>query len=263
VARYAHAPLWKLLATCVIFAGMAALTVIFLLEKRWAPVITEAVSNLRTNSAISGGDLVWPRGEGRLLGANEFLSIEVLPSGDTGVGKATDLSIILRPRGILFSSLAGYTFVPYPSNANANLSSEFLVPAWGAWQPALLALAGAAVGFALLLSWALLSLLYAIIPLSLGSFLGREISWRSAWKLSYAALMPGALLISFGLFLSAAGQISLLFLILLGAAHWVVGWIYLLLAPFFLPKRERTERNPFEPKGAAKGARRGKNPFAG
>jgi len=260
VARFAYAPFWKLLATLFSFAVLGGLVAIFVAQRCWSPVITDAVANLPTTGRIHSGELYWPEKQGRLLAANEFLSIETMTEHDSGETRSSDIALLLSPHELMVGSLAGFAAIPYPPGLNAELNRDALSPWWGAWKPALLALFGASCSLGLFCYWCLAALIYSFYPIIIGGALNREISFRGSWKLACASQIPGAILISFALILYAAGQIALIFLIVLAAAHWITSWIYLLLAPLFLRKTEATKPNPFTNKPTGKKSR-GKNPF--
>jgi hypothetical protein len=82
----------------------------------------------------------------------------------------------------------------------------------------------------------------------LGFYANRELDFRACWKLSGAALLPGALLMAAGVLLYDAGSLKLVSLGFLFAAHFALGWIYLFLSQLFLPRipEPQTKRNPFK-----------------
>ncbi len=82
-----------------------------------------------------------------------------------------------------------------------------------------------------------------------GYFANRDLSLQSGWRLAGAALMPGALLMILGILLYDFGVLDLTGLGFVAAGHVVLGWIYLLISPLFLPRHPTA-------------AESGKNPFA-
>lgn len=262
VARYASAPPWKLLATLLPFALLGALVTVFMVSQCWAPVITEAVSNLPANSVIVAGQLSWPEKQGRLLGANEFLSIETITPTDTIEARATDISILLEPDDFRVGSLAGYASFPYPNRWEIKLDRDTVAPWWGAWRPALLAFFAGVTLLALLASWSLFAMVYSLVVLWIALLFNRDLAWRQAWKISCAAQMPGALLISFAILLYGLGEIALIFFLILAGTHFVVTWLYLLFVPFCISKKEKSAKNPFRNERLKSGSKRKKNPFS-
>ena len=88
----------------------------------------------------------------------------------------------------------------------------------------------------LLLSWWLLATVYFLPAWLLGFFTNRDLNLRASWKLSGAALLPGALLMAAGVWLYGLGFLGLVSFGFLFAAHFVLGWTYLFLSQLFLPR---------------------------
>jgi hypothetical protein len=263
IARFAHAPLGKVLAICFIFACIAGTSVILFTARCWSPVIDEAVRALPTNSVIEAGQLFWPERIARLLAANEYLAIDVNPETAKAQAKSSDVVLVFEPYGLRIGSLFGYAFLPYPERWVVQFNRDMLAPNWGAWQPAIIAGLGIGTALALMLSWTLLALLYAFYPWFVAALFKRDLLLHQAWKLCYAAMMPGSILMSFGLLLYVFGHISVVFFLIIFAVHFVIGWLYIFLAAFCLKKAEvvAVERgNPFDTEKKARKTR--SNPFA-
>ena len=81
-------------------------------------------------------------------------------------------------------------------------------------------------------------------------FANRDLNFRASWKLSGAALMPGALLMAAGILLYDFGLLNLVSFGFVFAAHFVLGWIYLFVSLLFLPRiPQRLQKgNPFVPR---------------
>ena len=97
-------------------------------------------------------------------------------------------------------------------------------------------------------SWAALATIYFLVVWLVGFFANRELNFRASWKLAGAALMPGALLLTLGILFYGLGAMDLVQLTAAFIAHFVIGWIYLIAAPVFVPKLEVTgpvKKNPF------------------
>ena len=263
VARFAHAPPGRLFLAAALFGLISGLLVSWLASTCWAPLLDQAISSLPPTGSIGAGILRWPEKTGRLLAANPFTSLEVVLDDFRTESAPVDFALEFRTNRIVVRSLFGARSADYPQNAVIELNRTALLPAWGAWKaPILFSLIPGTVLF-LLLIWSALALPYSLIALVIGALFRREIDFRSAWKLSIAAQLPGSLLMAFALGLYATGQISLLFVLTMFAAHFVPTLFYLLISPCFLPKRAAisSEQNPFEPKG--KRVSKGKNPFSG
>ncbi|MGI8966523.1 MAG: hypothetical protein ACR2H1_10615, partial [Limisphaerales bacterium] len=118
----------------------------------------------------------------------------------------------------------------------------------GAWQPIILAGIALAFLFFLFFCWALLATLYFPIPKIFAYFADRELSWPGSWRLASAAQMSGAFLCSAAIFLYGLNVIDLIHFGILFGLHFILGWIYSGVAPFFLPRISETlssQPNPF------------------
>jgi hypothetical protein len=93
-----------------------------------------------------------------------------------------------------------------------------------------------------------LATLYCPVTWLISYFRDRDASLAGSWKLSGAALMPGALLLTLGIFLYGADALDLIRLAVIAALHVVAGWIYLAVSPMGLLRLSETlpaSRNPF------------------
>jgi hypothetical protein len=90
------------------------------------------------------------------------------------------------------------------------------------------------------------------LPARLAAFFAdRDLNVTQSWRLSGAAQLPGSLLLTFAIILYALACLDLPLLGLAVALHFLVGWIYLGLAIFRLPRAQRKElakTNPFAAK---------------
>ncbi len=273
-AAFAGAKLSRVLLVQLVFAVIVAACFMAFLAVAWVPVIREAAHELPEDGAmIREEKLHWPDKEARVLSENSRLAIIVDPADEDGLGRVADLQIELCPSRVKLRSELGFVDVPYSAGWVIALNRATLEPWWGAREPWLVAIAGGAMAAKLFLSWWLLALLYAPVVKLLAFFATREVSWRGAWRVACAVLMPGALLMAGGILLYGLEVISLPWLVFLVVAHAIVGWVYLIGAPFRLPKKTAargevpSKANPFTspeekisppPAAPAKSA----NPFA-
>jgi hypothetical protein len=261
VARYAHAPALRFWAMGLLFAFLCGAVIGWSAARCWFPVIDEAVMALPITGKIEGGSFVWPEKSSRLLAANPFLSLAIhlddTPHADTA---PTDFSFEFGSRNLAVRSLFGSMYLPYPTAWTIELNRTSVLPFWGAWKAPIGF--GIAVASALLLlsSWAFLALPYSAVALFVASIFKRDVDWKSSWKLAVAAQWPGSILMLFGLLLYSTGQISLLFVCVILAAHFIPTLIYVLFSPLFLERKASpTGRNPFR---SEKNLRlKGPNPF--
>ena len=124
-----------------------------------------------------------------------------------------------------------------------------LQPLWEAWQSIILFAIAATTFVSLLLAWWILATLYFLPVWLIGFFTNRDLDLRTGWKLSGAALLPGALLMILGIFLYGCGLFNLISFLFIFGAHFILAWLYLLFAlPFFTRISSATPKgNPFKP----------------
>ena len=268
VARYASARLPRLLGVALLFALLPAIILACLGFRCWRPVITEAVASLPERGSIERGTLQINSREARLLGANQFLSIQITVGENPAESAPVDLAIDLGRYELIAVSLFGEMAIPYPEWWSIRLDRALLVPFWGAWKgPLILAFSAAAMP-GLIATWMLLALLYAPFALTIARLASKDLSFWNAWKMCVAAQWPASLLMSFALGLYATGEIGLLFVIIMFFAHFLPSILNVIIAPLFLPRIEEAEEKPARKKGGnpfnsrkAKAKRSKKNPF--
>jgi hypothetical protein len=270
VARYASARVGRLLGVALLFSLLPAAVLSRIAGHCWWPVITEAVDQLPESARIEGGVLQVREKETRLLAANQFLSLQLVPGDMPEESAGVDLSVQLGKEALVTGSLFGESIFPYPVALTVTLDRKEVWPVWGAWKGPLLAGVLTAAILFLFASWFTMALIYAPLALGIGRMAGREVNFARAWKLSVAAQWPASLLMTFALALYSTGEIGLLFVIIMFGAHFIPSILNVLTAPFCLPKATppekpvkseksaRARNNPFTPAKPKKG----KNPFA-
>ena len=260
VARFAYASAGRLVAICTMVALVCCVTLVTFVNKSYVPVLDEAITALPGEARLQDGYLHWPGLAHSKLAANQFLSILANPAGDVLPREAADLQAELGTAGVTIRTAIGYSPLSYPRTANVAFNREELLPLWGAWKPALLGGLAIAALLGLFLSWSLLASLFFLPVMIIAYYCDRALTLAGAWRLSFAALMPGALLMCFGITLYSLGEISPLLLSVLAVAHFLMSVIYVLLSPLALdPAPEVThETNPF---GTAKETTKKENPF--
>jgi hypothetical protein len=142
--------------------------------------------------------------------------------------------------------------VDYPGRWRIAFNRTELDPLWGAWEPAIVAGAAAVTFVGLMLSWMALATVYCIPTRIITLFENRDLNWRQSWRLAGAALMPGALFITFGMVAYGLNWIDLVRFGVVAGLHMVVAWIYLVVSPLFLPRHPtvagKAKKNPFADK---------------
>jgi len=259
VAAFAEAKLGRLLLVQFIVALLTAGAVGWFLSIHWFPSVRKAIRQLPDTGIIRSGQLTTPRDSAAPLVETRYLSIAV-GATDSGVASSlADLRVELHRTNFAICSIAGCVKRAYATGATMQFNRGELESWWGAWQPMLFGIAALAVVAGLFASWLVLATLYFPIAWVIAYFKDRRLTARGAWKLASAALLPGGLLVCAGIVLYGLGIADLLRLLVLWLAHFAIGWVYLVMAPFRLPPvAAKAAPNPF---GDASPA--APNPFSG
>jgi len=253
-------------------AVAVAVAVLMVLGRGWFPAVTDAVHALTDFGSVRGGRLAWPRAEAVVLAQNRFLGLAIDLEENGEAGQIADLQIEFTRERIKLVSLLGYASLPYPVEMEIELNRQVLDPWWNAWRPAFFFAGGLGAVACLFVSWGLLATLYAVPVRILAGLAGRAASTGKCWRVAAAAQLPGALWLGGAILLYAAERLSLAGLGLAFGLHFVIGWVYLIGAPFCLPRKDDAApaagANPFTPappggKTAPPPEPTGKNPFQG
>jgi hypothetical protein len=234
------------------FAGSA---VCWFLASAWFPVIRTSIHSLPAESEIRGGVLAWTGESPQRIAENRFLAVAV----DLDLqGEARSPSMVQIEFGrfeIRLSCLYGSLRMHYPKGRKIAFSREELEPRWGAWAPELLAGSIVVVCSLLVLVWMGLGFLFAGPAWMIGFFANRELNWRDARRLCGAALMPGSLIMTMAVVFLGLGAIDLIQFAGVFAVHLVIGLIYSIGAPFYLPRNPSilaVAKNPFSAQDESK-----------
>lgn len=252
VAAFARAPLRRLLLVQFIVALAVALGVALLCYDRYVPVIGSAIAKLPAASQVRQQQLEWQGNSPVLLAENRFLSLMVDLERTGQLRSVAHLQFEFSRTNIVARSLFGYVELPYANGWTMPAGREALQPLWGAWLPALLAGVMGLVLVWLFVSWVGLAFLYTGTVWWLGFFLNRDLSWSGSWKLSSAALLPGALVMLAGISFYDLGALDLVGMLFLFGAHILVGWAYLVLgvlAAARVNSETGARKNPFRADG--------------
>jgi len=251
VAAFATASFGRLWVVQLIAACLAGLCIIWFLNRAWAPVISAAIEQLPARSEIRHAKLNWQDLSPQCLAENRFLAISIDLNHQGKARSPAHVQIELGDSTVKVLSLLGFIEVSYPDGWRIALGRAEVGPWWGAWKPALLAIAGGAVLVALMLLWPILALLYSGPAWLIAYFSNRETTWLGSWRLAQAALVPAALLFSLAVVLYGLGILDLLLLFIAFGLHILVGWIYAATAAFCLPLQKDeapVKENPFTAK---------------
>lgn len=252
VAAFARATWGRLLLVQFIIALLAALTLVWFLRTAWFPTVREAIQQLPDQGEMRSGKLNWHGGSPELLAEGHFLAFVIDTNHSGALRSPAQIQIEFGRDDIFFYSLAGYREWPYPADWNFGFNRAELKPWWGAWEPPILWLAFGGMLAWCLLSWVLLATVY-FIPAWLGGFFAnRDLGMWQTWKLTGAALMPGALLMIAAIFFFGLGVLDLVKLATALCVHVITGWVYTILGTRASPKLAADagkEKNPFVSRG--------------
>jgi hypothetical protein len=248
LAAFAGARLGRLLLAEFLAAIVVSGSVVYFLQRAYAPVIVQAIQKMPETGKISKGRLLGI--DTTLISETKLLAIAVTPATSEQIGQSADVQIQFRPDdlriGTVFRPDWGWEFV-YGRGATLNLSRSNLEPWWGAWRPVLLAAAGVGTLVILFGMWAVLALIYTVPAKCVAWFGDRELSWGSAWRLSSAALLPGALLMGAATIFYGLQAVDLIGLVFFFVAHLLIDWVYIAggawACPRFCPNV--LKQNPF------------------
>jgi hypothetical protein len=242
-ARLARPMLVGFLAA-VVFGGV----LVWFLQRDYCPVILQAIQKMPETARLADGRLQGV--PDILISESQLLAIAVTPESPADIGQGADVQLQLRQTdfwiGSIFRPDWGLEF-DYGRQASLNLGRSSLEPWWGAWQPVILTGAGFGAVVLLLVAWVLLAAIYAAPAKVIAWFADRNLSWSGAGRLCFAALAPGALVMTFAVLLYGWRAIDLVQLSFFLLAHLVVGWVYVAGGVWASPRMfpRASGKNPF------------------
>jgi hypothetical protein len=249
VAAFARAPWGRLLLVQLLVALLAAGVTVGFLRTEWFPVVRAAIRQLPDEGEIRNQQLHWTGGAPRKLAGNHFLGLGVDLAHSGQLARESQIQLEFGRSDLQIMVSPGRMAVDYPAGWRIAFNRPELDSLWGAWLPELTAGAAVAAVAWLMIVWALLATVYCVPVRLITLYENRDLSWGQSWRLAGAALMPGALFLTFGMLVYTLSSMALVQLGVIWALHLVIGWIYLFISPFFLPRH---------PKAVPRG-----NPFAG
>jgi hypothetical protein len=226
--------------------------VVGFLRHAWFPVVRDAIHALPAQGQIADQKLDWTGATPQQLAQNRFLGLAVDLRHSGQLGRESHLQIEFGRDDLRIYSLLGYEEIEYPPDWSTPFNQTVLEPRWGAWEPFILVGAAALTAVSVLLSWWLLATIYWLPVKIITFFENRDLTWAQSWRLASATTMPGALFLTAGI---VAYTLNVMDLIRFGAVyglHFVIGWIYLFIAPLFCPRASETKTpaNPFTASGS-------------
>ena len=248
VAAFARAFLGRLLLVQFVVALLAAASIVWFLHEAWFPTIGAAIGQLPPQGEIRSGSLNWHSNSPAGLSEGRFLALTVDLKHEGQARSPAHVQVEFGQRDCNGYSLLGFVRLAYPRGWVVAFNRVELIPWWGAWSPPILGIVAGLVIVGLMLAWALLATIYCLPVWLVGFFANRDLSLRGSWCLAGAALLPGALLLTAAVFLYGSGAFDLIRLAVAGAAHLVIGWVYLIASPLRAPPHPAAaavKENPF------------------
>jgi hypothetical protein len=248
VAAFASAGLGRLLLVGFVAAVIFGAGLVWFLQRDYCPVVLQAIQKMPETARVAGGKLQGV--PDTVIAESRFLAIAVTPETAADIGQGADVQFQLRQTdfciGSIFRPDWGLQF-DYDAGGALKLGRSNLEPWWGAWRPVLLTGAGVGAVVLLLVAWALLASIYAAPAKFVAWFADRELSWSGAGRLCFAAMAPGALVMTFAVILYGGQAIDLVQLSFFWLAQLVMGWVYVVggacVSPRLFPRA--TLKNPF------------------
>jgi hypothetical protein len=261
VAAFAQAPPGRLLFVQACVAILAGVVVLVVAQAAWFPVIRQAIRSLPERGQISAGSLNWEGGSPVTLATSHFLAVGVNLNHAAPLGEPAHLRVEFGATDVTVCSLLGCVSTSYPRHWRIAFNRLELEPWWGARENLARVTLACVAAVAVWLTWQVLCGLYVLPVWVLASLMNRSARLEASWRISGAALMPGAgvMLLTLGLY--GVGMLDVVRFLFGVGLHLVVGWVSLAFAVFFLPRAGGAaglQKNPFQPAGRRKPA---KNPF--
>ena len=248
VAAFAFANYNRIFWIQTLFALGLASTVVWFLFANWTPVIRAAVRALPDQGIIREQRLMYPPEGPEMLAKSRYLGIEVRRDEFSTTAAGADVRVEFYPNAVRVCSMFGCAARLYPPGQPVPFAQQELIPWWAAWEPVFLGIVGILVALGFLILWhAVASVVFLMVRL-VAYFADRQLNLGGSWRISAAAMLPGAIVLILAIVLYGTGAIDLLHLALAAAIHWVVQATYLIWAPFRLPRMATTgtpSANPF------------------
>jgi hypothetical protein len=237
----------RLLLVQLVVALLVAGSVVWFVHRAWFPTIGEAIRRLPPQGEIRSGRLEWAGDSPVRLAEGRFLAVGVDLDHAGGVRSPAHVQVDFGRADLKVYSLFGCVRRAYPQGRAVGFNQTELWPWWGAWAPAILAMAAGLVMVGLMVTWACLATVYFLPVWLVGFFGNRDLSLRGSWRLAGAALMPGALFMCAVVVIYGCGALDLVRLAVAAALHLVMGWVYLVLSPWCSPRHPAVavKANPF------------------
>lgn len=236
VAAFSVASFRRLFLVESLVASILAFVLIRFLLLSCLPVVRSAVVRLPDDGRIQDQQLKLFDPSPRLLAESRFFSLALDPQNASSAGSTSDFRIELHDRSCQVCSLFGCLAIPYPEHYLIALNPRELEAGIDAWRIMAMAIVACTTWLSALLIWSILATFYCLGPWLLALYHDRQLTLAGSWRLSSAALMPGALLATCAFLAYSLGLVDLIRLVIFLALHLPVGWVWLVLATMRLPR---------------------------
>lgn len=249
VAAFCTAALSRVLLVQLMVGLLVGAGVVRFVNTNYSPVLVRAIHQLPEDTILKYGAL--SGSESGLLAEGKFLSLAIDLEGESDFGQSSDLQVELHRSNFQVSSMlrsvAGVWKIDYPVDTYLPLNPSLLEPWWGAWHPIIYVAILVLVAGLLMITWALLAMLYMAPVRLIAYYADRQLTMSGAWKLASAGLMPGAITMIGGIFLYGWQVLDLIGLGAFVLLHLLVGWVYVFVSPCRIKQTisDASKNNPF------------------
>ena len=251
VAAFAGATATRVFIVQFLVLLVAVACLLQALELTWWPAVQKAIQALPEIGRVQHGQLDWHGEPFAVLADSPALSILVDAAGRQEPGQVADMQVEIAKTEIRLCTLVGSLPIVFDPVWDFPLNRVDLVPWWGAWKPAIVAVTALFFAVALVGAWWLLATLYTLPLRLLAVLAGRPITLGGCWRIAAMALLPGALLLSLGILAYGLIRLPLVLLVIIFVLHFLAGWIYSVAAIFRLDTHAAiaaaAAANPFVP----------------
>lgn len=236
IAHFGYARKAFLFTVELVIALLCSLSILWFVCDAYFPIVGQAIDSLPEEEvSITNNRLVWDERDG-VLAQSSKLAISINAYGGPKKLTDSDLTLELAMRSFKLHCINGYyTELPYQID-RFPLNRQRVTSWWKAWMGPLIFWIIFISFCSLVFVWQILSFLYMFGVKIIAWAARRQVEWTGAYMLSGASLMPGALLMTAGIFCYSIGCISLDGLGIVAAAHIGLAWIFLLISSLLLPK---------------------------
>ena len=236
VAAFANASMGRLFLVQFAAAALIAASLVWFLATDWFPSIRAAIHRLPARGEIRAGRLDWADESPQTLSQGHFLAFTVDLNHEDRLHLPTHVQVEFGRDSVRIYTLFGCAESGYPRDWTLPFNRSDLEPWWGAWEPPILWISAGTTLVVLMGGWMLLATVYFLPVWLTGYYANRDLSLLGSWKMAGAAMAPGALLMAAGIVLYGLGALDLVEWIITVCAHFLVGWLYLLMSPFCAPR---------------------------